>query len=64
MSRRVRQSRFWTGESGHMQESGVVVVDKWRHFMALLMVTRMNGPDRDGNKDLGTIGTYDMVYGT
>ncbi|GAM89497.1 hypothetical protein ANO11243_075360 [Dothideomycetidae sp. 11243] len=63
MSRKVRQSRFWTGESGHMQESGVVVVDKWRHFMALLMVTRMNGPDRDGDKDKGIVGTYDMVYG-
>lgn len=63
MSRRVRTSRFWTGESGHMQESGVVVVDKWRHFMALLMVTRMNGPDRDGDKDKGIVGTYDMVYG-
>ncbi|PNS20637.1 hypothetical protein CAC42_364 [Sphaceloma murrayae] len=63
MSRNVRSSRFWTGESGHMQESGVVVVDKWRHFMALLMVTRMNGPDRDGDKDKGIVGTYDMVYG-
>ncbi|KAF2148663.1 glycosyltransferase family 71 protein [Myriangium duriaei CBS 260.36] len=63
MSRNVRTSRFWTGESGHMQESGVVVVDKWRHFMALLFVTRMNGPDRDGDKDKGIIGTYDMVYG-
>lgn len=63
ISKRVRESRFWTGESGHMQESGVVVVDKWKHFMALLMVTRMNGPDRDGDKDKGIIGTYDMVYG-
>ncbi|KAG8623237.1 hypothetical protein KVT40_008213 [Elsinoe batatas] len=63
MSRKVRHSRFWTGESGHMQESGVVVVDKWRHFMALLFVTRMNGPDRDGDKDKGIVGTYDMVYG-
>lgn len=63
VSSKVRQSRFWTGESGHMQESGVIVVDKFRHFMALLMVTRMNGPDRDGNKEKGTIGIYDMVYG-
>jgi hypothetical protein len=46
-----------------MQESGVVVVDKWRHFVALLMVTRMNGPDRDGNKAEGKVGIYDMVYG-
>lgn len=58
-----KQSRFWTGESGHMQESGVIVVDKWKHFIALLLVTRMNGPDRDGNKDQGRIGVYDMVYG-
>lgn len=63
ISRQVKQSRFWTGDSGHMQESGVVVVDKWRHFVALLLVTRMNGPDRDGNKDEGRVGVYDMVYG-
>jgi alpha 1,3-mannosyltransferase len=63
ISRQVKQSRFWTGEAGHMQESGVVVVDKWRHFMAMLLITRMNGPDRDGNKDEGRIGVYDLVYG-
>ncbi|KIW63747.1 hypothetical protein PV04_08726 [Phialophora macrospora] len=63
ISRQVKQSRMWTGDSGHMQESGVVVVDKWRHFIALLFVTRMNGPDRDGNKDEGRVGVYDMVYG-
>lgn len=58
-----KQSRFWTGESGHMQESGVVVVDKWKHFISMLLVTRFNGPDRDGNKDKGKVGVYDMVYG-
>jgi hypothetical protein len=63
ISKLVRQSRMWTGESGHMQESGVVVVDKWTHFVALLLVSRMNGPDRDGNKKAGIVGTYDMVYG-
>lgn len=63
ISRQVRQNRFWTGESGHMQESGVVVVDKWRHFVAMLMVTRMNGPDRDGNEQEHRIGVYDMLYG-
>lgn len=63
ISKQVKQSRFWLGESGHMQESGVVVIDKWKHFMAMLMVTRMNGPDRDGNKDQGKIGVYDLVYG-
>ncbi|ETI20826.1 hypothetical protein G647_07168 [Cladophialophora carrionii CBS 160.54] len=63
ISRQVKQSRMWTGDSGHMQESGVIVVDKWRHFIALLFVTRMNGPDRDGNKDEGRVGVYDMVYG-
>ena len=46
-----------------MQESGVIVVDKFRHYLALLFVTRMNGPDRDGNKDEGRIGVNDMVYG-
>jgi alpha 1,3-mannosyltransferase len=63
ISRQVKQSRMWTGDSGHMQESGVVVVDKWRHFVALMFVTRMNGPDRDGNKEEGRVGVYDMVYG-
>lgn len=63
ISKQVKQSRFWTGDSGHQQESGVVVVDKWRHFMAMLMVTRMNGPDRDGNSGEGRIGVYDLMYG-
>ena len=61
--RLAKQSRFWTGESGHQQESGVVVVDKWKHFMAMLLVTRFNGPDRDGNKEKGITGVYDMMYG-
>ncbi|KAK6345111.1 hypothetical protein TWF718_007041 [Orbilia javanica] len=63
ISRNVRQTRLWTGESGHQQESGVVVVDKWRHFVAMMMVTRMNGPDRDGNESKGIVGVYDLVYG-
>ncbi|KAJ5273296.1 hypothetical protein N7478_008421 [Penicillium angulare] len=63
ISKQARKSRLWTGESIHMQESGVVVVDKWRHFVALLMVTRMNGPDRDGKKPEGRVGVYDMVFG-
>ena len=64
VSKQVIQSRFWTGESGHMQESGVLAVDKWRHFVALLMATRMNGPDRESNEDEGSVGMYDMVWGT
>ncbi|GKT52165.1 putative alpha-1,3-mannosyltransferase MNN15 [Colletotrichum spaethianum] len=56
-------SRLWTGESGHQQESGVIVVDKSRHFIPMLLVTRMNGPDRDGDKDEGKIGIYELVYG-
>jgi hypothetical protein len=63
LSSQVRRNRFWTGESSHMQESGVVVIDKWKHFVALLVITRMNGPDRDGNKDQGRVGVYDMVFG-
>ncbi|KAK6505235.1 hypothetical protein TWF481_007152 [Arthrobotrys musiformis] len=63
ISKNVRQTRLWTGESGHQQESGVVVVDKWKHFVAMMMVTRMNGPDRDGNESKGIVGVYDLVYG-
>ncbi|KAJ9627736.1 hypothetical protein H2203_002949 [Taxawa tesnikishii (nom. ined.)] len=63
ISKSVRSSRLWTGDSGHQQESGVIVVDKWRHFMAMLLVTRMNGPERDSDHDKGIIGIYDMVYG-
>ncbi|KAK5939048.1 hypothetical protein PMZ80_008351 [Knufia obscura] len=61
--RLAKQSRFWTGESGHQQESGVIVVDKWKHFISMLLVTRFNGPDRDGNKEKGITGVYDMMYG-
>ncbi|PLN79941.1 mannosyltransferase putative-domain-containing protein [Aspergillus taichungensis] len=63
ISKKATESRFWTGDSGHMQESGVVVVDKWVHYVALLLVARMNGPDRDGNAAAGRVGVYDMVYG-
>lgn len=63
ISAKVRQSRFWTGASGHMQESGVVVVDKWKHLVAMLLVTRMNGPDRDSDSARGIVGVYEMVYG-
>ncbi|POS80145.1 alpha-1,3-mannosyltransferase [Diaporthe helianthi] len=63
VSRKVKQSRLWTGDSGHQQESGVLVVDTYRHFMAMLLVARMNGPDRDGNRDSQKVGVYDMVYG-
>lgn len=58
-----RTNRLWTGESVHMQDSGVVLVDKWRHFVSMLLTTRLNGPDRDGNAEQGKRGVYDMVYG-
>lgn len=63
LSSQIRRNRFWTGESSCMQESGVVVIDKWKHFVALLVITRLNGPDRDGNREEGRIGVYDMVFG-
>ncbi|BFZ61966.1 hypothetical protein YB2330_003045 [Saitoella coloradoensis] len=65
LSAQVKSSRFWTGASGHMQESGVLVIDKFKHFVALLMVTRLNGPDRDGSGegDDKIVGVYDLVYG-
>ncbi|KAL5334123.1 mannosyltransferase putative-domain-containing protein [Aspergillus crustosus] len=63
ISEKVYENRLWTGASSHMQESGVVVVDTWRHFVALLLVTRMNGPDRDSDEDKHIVGVYGMVYG-
>lgn len=62
ISANVKRNRLWTGESGHHQESGVLVVDKYRHFLPLLLTTRLNGPDRDGDAN-GKRGVYDMVYG-
>lgn len=58
-----RTNRLWTGESVHMQDSGVVLVDKWRHFIPMLVTTRLNGPDRDASPSNGNRGVYDMVYG-
>lgn len=46
-----------------MQESGVLVVDKYRHFIPLLLATRLNGPDRDGDPETNRKGFYDMMYG-
>ncbi|KAF7188654.1 putative alpha-1,3-mannosyltransferase MNN1 [Pseudocercospora fuligena] len=63
LSTGIKTNRLWTGESGHMQDSGVIVVDKWRHFVALLLTCRLNGPDRDGDSETGRKGMYDMVYG-
>ncbi|KAJ4406623.1 hypothetical protein N0V82_010089 [Gnomoniopsis sp. IMI 355080] len=63
VSKNVKETRLWKGESGHQQESGVLVVDTYRHFIAMLFVLRMNGPDRDGDRTRGRIGVYDMVYG-
>lgn len=63
VSRNVKHSRLWQGTSGHQQESGVMVVDTYRHFLAMLFVSRMNGPDRDGDREKGRVGVYDMVYG-
>jgi alpha 1,3-mannosyltransferase len=63
ITKSVQRSRLWTGQSVHMQESGVVLIDKWRHFVPMLLVSRMNGPDRDGNKEKGITGVYDMLYG-
>lgn len=58
-----RNNRLWSGESGHMQDSGVLLIDKWRHFVPLLLTARLNGIDRDGNEEGGKRGVYDMVYG-
>ncbi|KAJ5568063.1 putative alpha-1-3-mannosyltransferase [Penicillium hetheringtonii] len=63
VSSKAQETRLWDGQSGHMQESGVLVLDTYRHFLALLLVTRMNGPDRDGDEKRGIWGVYDMLFG-
>jgi hypothetical protein len=63
VSSKAQQTRLWDGQSGHMQESGVLVLDTYRHFLSLLLVTRMNGPDRDGDEKKGIRGVYDMLFG-
>ncbi|KAH0279408.1 putative alpha-1,3-mannosyltransferase, partial [Aureobasidium melanogenum] len=63
ISKKAQTSRYWTGESREQQESGCLVVDKWRHFVAMLTVTRMNGPDRDDNAKTGAKGVYSLFYG-
>lgn len=57
----IDSNRWWLGTSEHMQESGVVIVDKWRHFAALLLTTRLNGPERDPKP--GKVGVYQMMHG-
>ncbi|KAJ5388687.1 putative alpha-1-3-mannosyltransferase [Penicillium cosmopolitanum] len=63
VSSKAQQTRLWDGQSGHMQESGVLVLDTYKHFLSLLLVTRMNGPDRDGDEKKGIRGVYDMLFG-
>ena len=63
ISKQAEETRMWQGESGHQQDSGLLVIDKWRHFVSLLLTARLNGIDRDGNAAYGTRGVYDMVYG-
>ncbi|KAJ8118639.1 hypothetical protein ONZ43_g3952 [Nemania bipapillata] len=56
-----KESSWWMGTSGHHQESGVVVVDTWRHFVSLLLICRFNGSDRDPR--IGKMGVYEMMHG-
>ncbi len=36
-------------------------IDKWKHFLGLLLVCRFNGSDRD-TRD-GKTGVYELMYG-
>ncbi|KAI1430552.1 glycosyltransferase family 71 protein [Xylaria sp. CBS 124048] len=56
-----KESTWWKGTSGHHQESGVVVVDKWKHFVSMLLICRFNGSDRDARA--GRTGVYEMMHG-
>ncbi|KAI0467556.1 glycosyltransferase family 71 protein [Xylaria cf. heliscus] len=59
--RLAKESSWWTGASGHHQESGVVVIDKWKHFASMLLICRFNGSDRDARD--GKMGVYEMMHG-
>jgi alpha 1,3-mannosyltransferase len=61
ISSKARESRWWKGETGENQESGVVVVDKWRHFLSIFLTAKLNGPDRT-DSDAGQ-GTYSFWWG-
>lgn len=63
ISPKAQESRYWTGASSEQQESGALVIDKWKHLVALLTITRMNGPDRDDDMETGAKGVYSMFYG-
>ena len=63
ISRRAQESRYWTGDGSEQQESGAMAIDTWRHMMALLTITRMNGPDRGDDPVTGAKGVYSMFYG-
>ena len=63
ISRSVKTNGWWTGESGHVQDSGVIVLDKRRHFVELLLAARLNGPDRDADHATGKKGIYELMYG-
>ncbi|KAI5198108.1 putative alpha-1,3-mannosyltransferase [Aureobasidium subglaciale] len=64
ISSKMKTNRVWTKESGHMQDSGVVVVERWRHFVLMLLTSRLNGIDRDGNLETRKKGFYEMIYET
>lgn len=52
------------GATREDQESGVVVFDKSRNFIALLLIAWLNGPNRHGSDDeLEHKGFYDVYYG-
>ncbi|KAI0877383.1 glycosyltransferase family 71 protein [Hypoxylon argillaceum] len=56
-----KESSWWMGTSGHHQESGVVVIDTWKHFVSMLLICRFNGSDRDPR--IGKMGVYEMMHG-
>lgn len=66
-SERLEQKLNLSSEIGAIredQESGVVVFDKSKNFIALLLIAWLNGPNRHGNADkLEHKGFYDVYYG-
>jgi hypothetical protein len=55
LSENLQRNRLWTGASTQMQESGLVLVDKSRHLVSLLVACHLNGVEVGNEALWGTV---------